>query len=127
MNSTVRWAEKNGDAFDISTTIKLRMPVLSGFIVVGIALILSNGLTAPSRGEESVTFSPECAHREVQVITLIEDHGAKEDVPSDKLAEAGLKMLEARMTCYAGRVSEATKLYDSITDSLRPPASRAQR
>jgi hypothetical protein len=44
-----------------------------------------------------------------------------------KLAEADLKMLDARVTCYEGRVSEATKLYDSITDSLRLPASRVQR
>jgi hypothetical protein len=127
MNSTVRWLGANGDAVDISTSIKHPTPVLSGLTVIGIALILLNGLTAPSRGEESVTFSPECAHREVQVITLIEDHGQKEDVPSDKLAEAGLKMLEARMTCYEGRVSEATKLYDSIMDSLRTAASRPQR
>jgi hypothetical protein len=127
MNRTVRRAEKIGDAIDMSTTIKRRMPTLPGLTAVVIAFILSNGLTAPSRGEDAVTFSPECARREVQVITLIEDHGQKQDMPSDKLAAAGLKMLEARMTCYEGRVSEATKLYDSITDSLRPPASQVQR
>ena len=65
--------------------------------------------------------------KEVAVITLIEDHGAAEDLPGDRLANATLTMLRARSVCYEGRVGEALALYDSILD-LGPVASvRRQR
>jgi hypothetical protein len=67
-------------------------------------------------------FARECALKEVAVITLIEDHGAAEDVPADRLGNAGLTMLRARSTCYEGRVGEALALYDSILD-LGPVAA----
>jgi len=72
-------------------------------------------------------FARECALKETAVITLIEDHGAAEDLPADRLSEAGLTMLRARSTCYEGRVGEALALYQSIFD-LGPVASlRPQR
>src|SRR5882757_6372477 len=72
-------------------------------------------------------FARECALKETTVITLIEDHGAAEDLPADRLGDAGLTMLRARLTCYEGRVAEALALYESILD-LGPVASlRRQR
>jgi hypothetical protein len=104
------------------------IPLRSGLVAVALGIFLLSGLPARSFAADSAAFSLECAHREVQVITLIEDHGSKQDVSSDKLAEAGLKMLQARATCYEGRVAEAVALYDSImTDTLHTPAVQAGR
>jgi hypothetical protein len=72
-------------------------------------------------------LSSECSFREVKVITAIEDHGEAGDVSSDKLSEAGLKFLTARMTCYKGRVAEALTLYDEILLSLGPLIARRDR
>jgi hypothetical protein len=72
------------------------------------ALVLGGALA------EQPILSPECSLREVQAITVIEDHGEANDISSERLGEAGLKLLEARIACYKGRVSEALALYDSI-------------
>jgi hypothetical protein len=74
--------------------------------------------------EPSHTLATECALRETKAITLIEDHGAAGDIPSDKLAAAGVTMFKARSTCYEGRVDEALALYDSIL-SLGPVVAKS--
>jgi hypothetical protein len=72
-------------------------------------------------------FAKECALKDVTVITLIEDHGAAEDLPAERLGNAGLTMMRARAACYEGRVGEALALYESIL-ALGPIASlRRQR
>ena len=76
---------------------------------------------------QAVQFARECALKEIQVITVIEDHGAAEDLPAARLGDAGLTMLRARSACYEGSVGEALALYESILD-LGPVASlRGQR
>jgi len=67
-------------------------------------------------------FARECALKEIKVITLIEDHGATEDLPADQLHNAVLMQLRARSACYEGRIEQALALYDSILD-LGPIAS----
>jgi hypothetical protein len=64
--------------------------------------------------EPSHKLATECALREIKAITLIGDHGAAGDIPSDKLAAAGVTLFEARLICYEGRVDDALALYDSI-------------
>jgi hypothetical protein len=66
-----------------------------------------------------------CAMRDVEMITLIEQHGAAQDVPGDKLAEAFFVVMAARNTCAAGREREALALYDSI--KLAPTGMQATR
>jgi hypothetical protein len=124
-----RRAVRIGAALFLSGTFAtFRVPPWSGRCAFALGLLILNGLPAAAMASEAVTFSPDCAHREVQVITLIEDHGEKQDVSSDKLAQAGFDMLQAREACYAGRVSEALALYDRImTDTLRPLTSQAGR
>jgi hypothetical protein len=70
--------------------------------------------------------SPRGALKEVTVITLIEDHLWAEDLPADRLRNAGLTMLRARSACYEGRVGEALALYESVLD-LGPVASLRQQ
>jgi len=88
-----------------------------------LALVASLAMTMSATAQgQAGQFARECALKETAVITLIEDHGAAEDVPAERLADAGLTWLRARAACYEGRVGEALALYDSILD-LGPVAS----
>ena len=71
---------------------------------------------------QAVQLARECAVKEVAAITAIEDHGNADDVPANRLGEAGQTMLDARLACYAGRVTEALALYDRVL-ALGPVAS----
>jgi hypothetical protein len=96
------------------------LPWLASAVV---ACAVASGAAAD---EKSGSFATVCALKEVKVITLIEDHGEAQDLPSDSLGDAGLAMLRARSACYEGRVGEALALYDGILRlgpvvSLRKP------
>jgi hypothetical protein len=84
-----------------------------------IGLSAAEGLRTARADGSPVSFAAICAQKEIQVITLIEDHGAAADLASDTLGDAGVTMLRARMACYDGHVSEAVALYDQIL-SLGP-------
>jgi hypothetical protein len=101
-----------------------RICAATGIIVVACAA----GSIANSAGsEEDIALAPICAEREVQVITLLEDHALAQDVASDRLGEAGLARLEAQMTCYQGRVAEAVSIYDRIIVELGTVIARSVR
>jgi hypothetical protein len=97
-------------------------------VLSALALLTSLGMTISAMAQGPARqFALECALKETAVITLIEDHGAAEDLPADRLGDAGLTMLRARAACYEGRVGEALALYESIFE-LGPVASlRRQR
>jgi hypothetical protein len=129
MKHVRRQAAQNGAAL-VSPGAAVALPIRLGPAPVALALglLIWGGLPAAAIASDAATFALDCAHREVQVITLIEDHGEKQDVSSDKLAQAGFEMLDAREACYAGHVSEAVALYDRImTDTLRPLTAQAGR
>jgi len=96
-----------------------RLALLIGF---GVTFFGSYGALA-----QSVTGPRLCAARDIEVITLIEDHGAANDVESARLSNAGLTQMQARSACSAGRVTEAIALYDEIIRSLSPTLSRSTR
>lgn len=102
---------------------KVRVFRLSRLLALGASLAMSMTMSAAAQ-TEGTKFTRECALREIKVITLIEEHGAADDLPAAQLGEAGLTMLHARSTCYQGRVHEALALYDSILN-LGPVASRS--
>jgi hypothetical protein len=92
-------------------------------VLPALALVASLGMTIGATAQAPTgPFARECALKETAVITLIEDHGAAEDLPADRLGAAALTMLRARSACYEGRVGEALALYESIFD-LGPVAS----
>ena len=97
-------------------------------LLPALALVASLAMTISAMAQgQAEKFARECALKEITVITVIEDHGAAEDLPADRLANAGVTMLHARSACYQGRVGEALALYQSILD-LGPVASlRRQR
>jgi hypothetical protein len=110
----------------VRTVACARFPERRVLPALAVVACLAMAISATAQGQAG-QFARECALKETMVITLIEDHGAAEDLPADRLGEAGLTMLRARLTCYEGRVGEALALYDSILD-LGPVASlRAQR
>jgi len=45
------------------------------------------------------TFPLQCASRDADVLTLIEQHAAAETLPAEQLASAFVNLLEARATC----------------------------
>src|SRR5262249_16352902 len=105
------------------------MPTLSGcmkcsalLVALGVAFFDFHGALA-----ESATGPLLCAARDIDVITLIEDHGAASDVASARLAQAGLTQMRARAACSEGRVTEAIALYDEIIRSLGPTLARTTR
>ena len=65
-------------------------------------------------------FTRGCAARDLQILMLIEERESTNAVPAEKLSDAMLSMLEARMVCYEGRVVDAMALYDGITQSITP-------
>jgi hypothetical protein len=89
------------------------------------AFVASLAMTISATAQEQAgQFAPECAQKEITAITLIEEHGAADDLPADRIGSAGLTLLRARSACYEGRVGEALALYESILD-LGPVASLA--
>ena len=98
-----------------------RLCTTTGIILATCSVAVATG------SEEDATLAPICAEREVQVITLLEDHALAQDVASDRLGEAGLARLEAQMTCYQGRVAEAVSIYDRIIVELGTVIARSVR
>src|SRR5580704_11651177 len=72
-----------------------------------------NGATAGS-------FTRGCAARDLQILMLIEERENTNAVSAERLSDAMLSMLEARMVCYEGRVVDAMALYDNIVQSVTP-------
>jgi hypothetical protein len=66
------------------------------------------------------SFTRGCAARDLQILMLIEERENTNAVSADKLTDAMLAMLEARIVCHEGRVMDAMVLYDSITQSIAP-------
>lgn len=95
------------------------MRSILGSRTLSLLLLLGSGLCAAAADARADVFPAVCAAREIEVITIIEDHGSAGDVSPARLAEAGRAWLRARAVCYQGRVDEAIALYDSIK-SLGP-------
>jgi hypothetical protein len=79
---------------------------------VAVCVLTVDEVAEPAEG--AVTIAPECAAKELRVVTWIEQHGEAGDVPSGHLAEAAFAMFDARAACRAGRVTEALAGYERI-------------
>ena len=65
------------------------------------------------------SFTRGCAARDFQLLTMIEEQESAESVSADKLGEALIEMMHARIVCHHGRVLDALAIYDSISESVR--------
>jgi hypothetical protein len=89
------------------------------FAVIGFGL-MADGAWAGS-------FTRGCAARDLQILFLIEEQEASRSVPAERLSDALIEMMHARIVCHEGRVLDALAIYDAVAESLRPIRSgRAQ-
>ena len=76
---------------------------------------------------QSAQEGPGCSTRDVNAITLIEEHGIAADVPAERLYGATLVVFEARKACKEGRFSEARALYDFVLSLGPVPGQTAHK
>jgi len=66
------------------------------------------------------SFTRGCAARDLQVLMLIEDREDTNTVTPDKLNDAMLTLMNARIVCHEGHVVDALAIYDGIAQSIVP-------
>jgi hypothetical protein len=66
------------------------------------------------------SFMRGCAARDMQILMLIEDRESNNAVSAEKLRDATLTMMHARIVCHEGHVLDALAIYDSIAQSIIP-------
>ena len=77
-------------------------------------------LAAITGSASAGSFTRGCAARDIQILMLIEERENSNVVSPEKLSDAMLTMLHARMVCYEGHVMDALAIYDKIAQSLAP-------
>ena len=80
-------------------------------------------LGAMVSGTTAGSFTRGCAARDLQILMMIEEWQKTKAVSEEILSDAMLTMMNARMTCYDGRVADALAIYDRIAGSLVPNSS----
>lgn len=93
--------------------------ILIAWGAAGILLWLAGLATAG--GPAAGRTTPECAERDLKVITLIEAQGEAQRLPAAVLAAAGFAQMDARLMCLSGRPAEALAQYDAILAVLGLP------
>ena len=89
------------------------MTPIKSAALLAIAVVFS--VIAPAATPASAkTYSIECAQRDVQVVTRLEQYGEAQAVPGEILYEAFWILTHARQVCAEGRMVAALALYDSI-------------
>lgn len=78
-------------------------------VVAGAMAVLARSHTGASEGMPS----PDCAYRDVDATTAIED-GGERGLPAEQLSKAADIQIEARRLCNKGQVGESLALYDRI-------------
>jgi hypothetical protein len=64
------------------------------------------------------SFTRGCAARDLQILMLIEERESANAISAEKLSDAMVTMMNARMICYDGHVVDALAIYDSVARSL---------
>ena len=59
-----------------------------------------------------------CAARDLQILMAIEEKENTNAVSAERLSDAMITMMSARMMCYDGHEADALRTYDSILGSL---------
>jgi hypothetical protein len=85
-----------------------------GSAAICLAAMIGMGADAASAGSATSTLEQACAAYDLQVVTLIEDHGIVEEFPASDLVAAALQMLVAREACRSGDPARGLEIYDSI-------------
>lgn len=80
-------------------------------VVAALALLVFASSVSATTAQ---TYPVECAQRDVQLVTQIEQIGEAQSVPGDIMFEAFMTVMRARKACAQGRVALGLALYDSI-------------
>jgi hypothetical protein len=95
----------------------MRRHMLKYSVLVAVA---ATCLAATINGTTAGSFTRGCAARDLQILNLIEERENANAISAERLSDAMLAMLNARMTCYEGHVVDALAIYDSVVGSLAP-------
>jgi len=75
-------------------------------------------LGAMINGAAAGSFTRGCAARDLQILMLIEEHESTNAISAERLSDAMVTMMDARMICYEGYVVDALAMYDGVARSL---------
>jgi hypothetical protein len=82
-------------------------------------LLLACGLWTIGAGPGGADTIPLiCATRDLQVVTLIEEHGQRQDISAERLAIAASVLQIARQACSGGRTDVALAIYGLIDPEI---------
>jgi hypothetical protein len=82
--------------------------------------LLATVILATLTATATAGFTRGCAARDMQILMLIEDRESKSTVSAERLRDAIVTMMHARIVCHEGRVVDALAIYDSIAQSITP-------
>jgi hypothetical protein len=77
-------------------------------------------LGAMISGTTAGSFTRGCAARDLQILMLIEQREETNAISAERLSDAMVTMMNARMICYDGHVVDALAIYDCVASSLTP-------
>jgi hypothetical protein len=77
-------------------------------------------LGAMLNGTTAGSFTRGCAARDLQILKLIEQREETNAISAERLSDALVTMMNARMICYDGHVVDALAIYDGVARSLTP-------
>jgi hypothetical protein len=82
-------------------------------------------LGAMINGTIAGSFTRGCAARDLQILKLIEQREEANAISAERLSDALVTMMNARMICYDGHVVDALAIYDGVAKSLTPSLSQS--
>jgi len=80
-------------------------------VVAALALLLFASAVMPAAAQD---YPVECAQRDVQLVTQIEQIGEAQSVSGEIMFEAFMTVMRARRVCSQGHVAVGLALYDSV-------------
>ena len=86
-------------------------PIKHTFLAAAATLALTGPLAAQTN---DASVSLDCAQRDVQSVTQLEQQGEAQTLPGYVLYETFMTVLRARAACNEGRVADGLALYDGI-------------
>ena len=95
--------------------------------LLGSWIIAAVGVGMMADGATAGSFTRGCAARDLQILFLIEEQEAAGSVASERLSDALIEMMHARLVCHEGRVLDALAIYDAVAESIRPIRSGRAR
>src|SRR5262245_49335476 len=92
----------------------MKLPNRAILLAAVALVVVAAAMTPAMTWAGGQTFPLECAQRDVQLVTQMEQYGEAQSVPGELLYEAFWTMKRARDACAEGRVMAGLALYDSI-------------